>query len=167
LQQATQTIQQFKTNATATIEEDIITKNLNDYLLGSSIYDPNTNRQILFNNNQFSNDPDRDNIDKFVYMSKTFDLENTSNNNQNDPNLNYLIELKNKMFVPIEDTRLLVGRDNTGAMLVTASAAGGGSRSKSRQKRNQRRNTKKRQNKKGKGRRTNKKKHNRRKTKKR
>lgn len=158
LVQATQTIQQFKTNATATIEEDIITKNLDDYLLGSSIFAPNTNRQILFNNNQFLNDPDRDNIDKFVYMRKTFNLEDTSNNNQDNPNLNYLIELKNKMFLPIEG--LLVDRDNNEAMLVTASDAGG-SRSKTRQKRN----TKKRYNKKG--RRTNKKKHNRRRSKKR
>ena len=162
---ANETILQFYTNATATIEEDIITKNLNDYLLKSPIYSPNIDRLLLFNNNQFLNDPDRINVDKFVYMRKTFIMEDTSNNNQNNPNLNYLIELKNKMFVPIEDTRLLVGRDNHEAVLVSddamlVSEKGG---SKTRQKRNKRRNTKKRQNlKKGKRRRTNKKKHNRR-----
>ena len=161
LDKANETIQQFYTNATATIEEDIITKNLNNYLLGLPIYSPNIDRLLLFNNNQFLNDPDRINVDNFVYMRKTFEMKATSNNNDDDPNLNYLIELKNQMFKPIEDTRFLVNRRTHEATMKA------GSRSKTRQKKFQRRNTKRKRQTLRKRRRTNKRKQNKRRSKKR
>jgi len=142
-------IRKFKEKATAVIKEDIIKKNLNDYLIEKSIYDPEINNEILFENDQFKNDPERENIECFVFMEKTFFIQEFSNDDLNNPNLNFLIKLKDEMFEPIGE-RILIGRDEPSARLVRrevvdnlGSELGGSKRNKSRQ----RRNTKKKLNK--------------------
>ena len=139
------TILAFKTNATATIEEDIITKNLKKQnLVGLTIYNPLIERKKLFKNNQFSDDPDRINVEKFVYMKKTFQMSGSII--KDPPNLNYLIQLKNEMFEPVDTSRLLLNRDDIGkATLVSSTETAGGKR-KSKRNKSKRRNTKKKYN---------------------
>jgi hypothetical protein len=124
--------------------EDIIIKNLNEHLKDKSIYDPEINNEILFENDQFENDPERENIECFVFMEKTFFIQEFSNDDLNNPNLNFLIKLKDEMFEPIGE-RILIGRDEPSARLVRrevvdnlGSELGGSKRNKSK-----RRNTKK------------------------
>jgi len=137
---ANDTIQEFKNNATVTIEEDIIKKNLKKQnLVESSIYDPQIEEKKLFKNNQFSNDHVRINVDKFVYMKKTF-VKGVSII-EVPPNLNYLIQLKDEMFEPTDTSRLLVARDTGMATLVPSTA--GGKRKSKRNKSKRIRNTKK------------------------
>jgi hypothetical protein len=141
-------IRKFKEKATAVIENDIIVKNLDNFLLGELIYKSEINHEILFKNDQFKNDSERENIERFVFMEKVFTIAESSNDNLDNPNLNFLIQLKDKMFEPIGQ-RLLVGREQNSATLVRhegvynpSSEFGGSIRNKSK-RRNKRRNTKK------------------------
>jgi hypothetical protein len=140
-------ITKFREKATSVIVENRITKNLIPYLIGKSIYDKDITKKILFENDQFVNDFERNNIECFVYMEKTFNGAELSNKDLNNPNLNFLIQLKNQMFAPIGD-RLLLGRADSSAILlqgqgIVTDAGGKRNKSKQRQGRNTRKKLKK------------------------